>query len=285
MYVYCVYLWTSEGLSERNRKILQTLEEHTAAHGRPWVAGGDFQIPAEVMKATNIPRKMKGAVLATASPSCTQGKGSVIDYYIVDKRIQGYFNPPSVILSSSFKPHRPVEVCVTTGWQQTTSLYAKSVKKFPEDRVIGPSPPPADWSGVGRRLEALNREGRKEECEEGIQDAWGEWVRVAERELVNHFGLHEEGEKYCGRAEGVRFRTLPVLGWHGTKREGATSAKGAVMRVVANRLGEACKLYWVCRRGQQDGKGEQRRGHLRELCSYTGSYINRAVCNGHLLDG
>ena len=57
------------------------------------------------------------------------------------------------------------------------------------------------------------------------------------------------------------------------------------MRVVANRLGEACKLYWVCRRRQQDGKGEQRRGHLRELCSYTGSYINRAVCNGQLLDG
>ena len=124
----------------------------------------------------------------------------------------------------------------------------------------------------------------KEGCEQGIQDAWGEWVRMAERELVNHFGLHEEEEKYIGRVEEARFRTLPVLGWHGTKREGATSAKGAVTRVVANRLGEVCKLYWVCRRKLQDGKGRQRENHLRELCKYAGSYINRAVCNGHLLE-
>ena len=56
---------------------------------------------------------------------------------------------------------------------------------------------------------------------------------------------------------------------------GATSAHGAVMRVVTNRIGEIIKLFWVRRRGQEDGKDEQRRGHLRELCSYTSRYIVR----------
>ena len=60
--------------------------------------------------------------------------------------------------------------------------------------------------------------------------------------------------------------------------------KGAVTRVVANRSGEVCKLYWVCRRKLHDSKGGQRKNHLRELCNHAGSYIKRAVCNGHLLE-
>ena len=54
VYIHFVYLWTSEGLSQRNRKIFTVLEEHVASHGRLWFAGGDFQILAEVPKTSAI---------------------------------------------------------------------------------------------------------------------------------------------------------------------------------------------------------------------------------------
>ena len=39
VYMYCAYLWTSGGLSARNREILGTISKHAAEHGRPWVVG------------------------------------------------------------------------------------------------------------------------------------------------------------------------------------------------------------------------------------------------------
>ena len=37
---YSVYLYPSEGMTERNREILDKLGQHAAAHGKVWVAGG-----------------------------------------------------------------------------------------------------------------------------------------------------------------------------------------------------------------------------------------------------
>ena len=97
---------------------------------------------------------MKGIIVATDIPTCTQGKhGSVVEYFIVDHRIQGFFGDPLAILNSQLKPHRPIEVVVKGGWQATTATYAKKPKTFPEHRVIGPFPPPQDWTQVSNLIQ------------------------------------------------------------------------------------------------------------------------------------
>ena len=109
--------------------------------------------------------------------------------------------------------------------------------------------------------------------------------KIAETGLIAHFDMGEEGEKYQGRAEDAKFRALPVLGWQAARKEGATSEHGVIMRVVTNRLGEIIKLSWSCRRKEKDDKVEQRRNHIRVMCSHLGRYIARACRNGHLHSG
>ena len=227
---------------------------------------------------------MKGVIVAFESPTCTQGKhGNVIDYSIVGHRIQGSFGSPTVLLNSQLKPHRLVEVVAKGGWQTTTAVYAKTPKKFPESRIIGPFPPPQDWDPVTSLIEeSEEQDGRRNYKKERLQEAWVAWCNTAEKELVTHFDLDEEGEKYQGRAEGQRFRTLPVQGWQVARKEGATSAYGARMGVVANRLGEVSRLVWSCRRAQNEEGIERKRNHIRIMCGHLGKYIDRACRNGHL---
>ncbi len=44
MITYAVYLHDAEGLTNRNIDILNTLGEHAASHGRPWMAAGDWNM-------------------------------------------------------------------------------------------------------------------------------------------------------------------------------------------------------------------------------------------------
>ena len=149
---------------------------HSTEHGRPWLVGGDFQIPAETPQASQIPQSLKGSVVASGVQTCTQGKhGSIIDYFIVDNRVQGYFAMPSALMDSPFKPHRPVEAVATGGWQKTTAVYAKTPKRFSEHRLIGPFLPPQDWAEVGRALEGGCGAGSVgDDADKGgnVQEAW-----------------------------------------------------------------------------------------------------------------
>ena len=125
--------------------------------------------------------------------------------------------------------------------------------------------------------ESEEQDGRRNyNKEERLQETWEAWCNTAEKELVTHFDLDEEGEKYQGRAEGQRFRTLPVLGWQLARKEGGTSAYGAIMRVVTNRLGEVSKLIWSCRRAHNEEGIERKRNHIRIMCGHLGKYIDRA---------
>ena len=281
LYIYCLYLWTSEGLSERNANILRTMGTHAAGHGRPWLAGGDFQIPASAMRGSQWPKELKAEVVATAVPTCTKGRdGSVIDYFVVDKRIRAFFSAPRVYHDGPFKPHHPVEIIATSGWQEATALYLKRCRAFPEKRPIGPYPAPQDWSRIDQMLEEYEGEGKGwDETKKGqsMQEVWKSWGGIAEKELVSHFGLQEDLEKYQGRNEEAHFRTQPVLGWQGTKANGATTPYGAAMRVLNNRLNEVIKLCWAFRAKCGDDKTDQRRNHLGILCKFIGRFALRAI--------
>ena len=58
MVAYSVYLWPSEGLTERNLAVLHVLASHVLSHGKVWVAGGDWNLEPDVLCGARWPEKM-----------------------------------------------------------------------------------------------------------------------------------------------------------------------------------------------------------------------------------
>ena len=144
--VYNAYLWTSEGFSQKNVQILETVLAHKAGHGKPWLLGGDFQIEAEVMQQSIWPRNLDAVVLAPSGPTCmSKGGGSTIDYFLVDRRVKTLFGAAETLLDGPLQPHHPVQVVVAGGWHKEPAYYLKKPKSFPKKRLIGPNPVGRDW--------------------------------------------------------------------------------------------------------------------------------------------
>ncbi len=85
------YWWTSEGVSQRNLRILRAALDLAASHGAPWIIGADFNAePAELQEAAAAMMGRAGAVLmAPSTPTHypAEGRARVLDYFIVDERI------------------------------------------------------------------------------------------------------------------------------------------------------------------------------------------------------
>ena len=50
--VLSAYLWHSEGVSPRNRRIILNAIARARAYGAPWILGADFQVPSELLMET-----------------------------------------------------------------------------------------------------------------------------------------------------------------------------------------------------------------------------------------
>ena len=112
---YSVYLWPTEGLSERNVGILRELGQHAAAHGKAWVAGGDWNLNPELLCSSRWPEKLRAYVKAVTDPigTCNKGEvGSNIDFFVVDHRLVHVVGVPRIDDKVRPNPHRPVEVSV-----------------------------------------------------------------------------------------------------------------------------------------------------------------------------
>ena len=279
--IYNVYLWTSEGLSSRNSQVLEVLMAHKAAHGKPWLAGGDFQIEAKTMQKTRWPRDLDAAVVAPEGPTCAGGKGggSTIDYFMVDSRVKGFFGAASLVLDGPFKPHHPVQVIAKGGWHRAVASYLAKPKAFPKKRLIGPWPEGKNWGplkGVIREALESHEADPTQRGGSKVELCWRRWCRQAEGEIVANLDLGDEEEKYVGRQKGPRLVMKPVTGWTGTRSKGASTKKGVVARVQATRLGEVVKCIWAARRKEAAGEGVSKlRSHIRRLMLFLGDYMTK----------
>ena len=106
-----VYLWHTEGLTERNWRILHAAGECVAQFGGPWIIGGDFNMtPAELQGAQEWLKKIGGEIRAPEAPTCTNGN-RVIDFIVLDQRIAGAVH--AIFTDLAFEdasPHHAVTV-------------------------------------------------------------------------------------------------------------------------------------------------------------------------------
>ena len=85
-----VYLWNTEGMTQRNIDILHAAGRAILQHGGPWTIGGDFNNTPEHLKFVMEAwlKIIGGEVCAPGNITCKSiNGGRTIDFYIIDKRI------------------------------------------------------------------------------------------------------------------------------------------------------------------------------------------------------
>ncbi len=257
---YTVYLHTREGMSDRNQQLVQTIGEHAAAHGRPWVAGGDWNVEPQELQESAAFAGLGGVVVSSGAPTCFSGEGgetkSELDYFVVDRRIASHFGTPGVDLEADTRPHRPVRVEVRGKLHVDTGVYLVLPRPFPLDRPVGPPQAPPDWSGFLDRCNLVRGAvlGGSEQTSAAageLQPLWKDWCGRAERELGGvHDLVGDSFSRHCGRGEPPRLARKPCLGWKGHLRYSTTTDRGLLLRWLEVRLSDVAALTSKLREGR-----------------------------------
>ena len=254
---YSVYLWPSEGLSERNVGILRELGEHAASHGKAWVAGGDWNMDPEALCSSRWPERLRAYVKAVTDPmgTCNKGEaGSNIDFFVVERRLVHVVEEPRVDDTSRPNPHRLVEVTIQGKAHTYHGMYRVAPKNVPVKWFVGPRrrPMEEEWGRVrkvmGETKEGLGGVGTGSGVAgELLVKPLEEWTALAENELAASNDIFVEREKYVGRND-CRLAWKPVMGWRAREVFQVSSKTGAAWRWVHSHICEALKLEWSRRR-------------------------------------
>eukprot|EP00959_Pyramimonas_sp_CCMP1952_P013721 290018-Pyramimonas_sp.AAC.1 len=86
--VFSVYLQDQVHMNELNRRVLNEVWSRVAQAGTPFLLGGDFSMPADLV-STYQPLDKFGAVMrAPATPALLQGgNSSTIDYFVLSRAL------------------------------------------------------------------------------------------------------------------------------------------------------------------------------------------------------
>ncbi len=275
---YPVYLHTREGLTERNEAILRSIAEHATAHGRPWAAGGDWNMGPEELAASPLLLQMRAVVVSSGKPTCYGGENQdakeEYDYFIVDARIAHLFIDLHVDEDALTRPHRPVSATVCGRMHTYTGIYVVHPRPFPPERPMGPVRPPPAWGDLEEQCDRLA--ANPDAVDRGALGSelgrlWHDWCGRAEMELAGMYDIvGHEAERYYGRGGPARLARKPCLGWKGHLKFSTTTPKGRLWRWLEVRLLEVGNLTVKLRSGGLDDSAwfrcaAHRRGVLRRV--------------------
>ena len=242
--VVSVYLWHSEGLTARNRDILNGALGAVAAHGGPWVIVGDFNYqPARLAEELGPSLEKAGAViLAPDRPTHYpggEGALAILDYCVADDRIANSRVIRSVAVDEGLTIGRHRAVKITLSNKGHVSYVTKMLKPkaFPRRAPIG----------CARMLVIPDKA-----CE-GADERYKAVLECAEQEVARlHDLVGEDGfarDDFTGRGRGFHTKRTLLL-------------PGRATASVGNAGSEACILKWVheraselqhCRQRQAEG--------------------------------
>ena len=212
VHVFSVYLWTSEGMSQRNRELLDELQRLTRLVKGPWIVGGDMNmVPEKMVKwATDN----HATIFAPGTPTCNC---STIDYFIVHRSLADSVVGTQVISDLGGRPHFGVRLLIDTALNDDKTWTIKKPAAIGSVLPAGckqhtPSYPLAFGLNVKSTLHE-------------VSEAAKQWYDMAESEWIDILGLNdEESVKYRGRADGPSFVNKPPTYGRGSEHEGASDA-------------------------------------------------------------
>ena len=84
--LYAVYLICAVGLDQANAEMLQISGAHVRSHGRPYIAGGDFNLNPALARGSGLLERMRGELVlprredGRVQVTCSSGEGNPARY-------------------------------------------------------------------------------------------------------------------------------------------------------------------------------------------------------------
>ena len=263
--ILSVYLWTNEGLSAKNLRVLAAAAAIIDSHGGPWLIGGDFNMtPEELQQGAGWEwlGRVGGVVRGTGTPTCAGGVGRELDFFIIDARLAEQVIKVEPVLSLRKEPHSPVRMVLKA---TRANLLMKVVKRpgmFPITKPIGCCrmpvvPPQLEWSDMVQKVNTgeLVNEGEKKDV---VNRLWTLVSACTEAELcgccdaVDSEGL--SAGKFMGRATGVAYKQAQVWPKRASGKLGTTDLVNHGLAWMASRLSELHQLTLSARRAAQNNE-------------------------------
>ncbi len=154
-----LYLWTSEGMSQRNVALVEAALAVASTCGCAWLMGADWNVtPKALREAVGRMLDRVGAVIrAPAEATCypPTGQPKVLDYFLVDSRIADAVGEAQLAREVVGSPHRAVKITVKGKEVGGLVQMVRKPKMLPRDRPTGCPRRPlvpgggGDWVGEG----------------------------------------------------------------------------------------------------------------------------------------
>ena len=124
-----VYLWSGEGLTERNLEVLSELARGLRRLHGPWIVGGDWNLePVDLQRAGWIDL-VGGSIAAPDCPTCG---GRTLDFFVVPKCMSPLVVQVTTILDWGPAPHHGVRLILRgRGRYGAGALVRKLAKPYP----------------------------------------------------------------------------------------------------------------------------------------------------------
>ncbi|CAK0863906.1 unnamed protein product, partial [Prorocentrum cordatum] len=143
------HLWNSEGLTQRNQRILANWGATMNAIQKEWTLGGDFNMDPEKLEQAEIVRKMNGVTVHdTQQGSCMRKDGtrSTRDYFIVSRGLVAPTLQAEVQEGYDTSPHLPAKMRSPVHHQSDNMINVLCKRTpWPLTRPTGCPSQPARW--------------------------------------------------------------------------------------------------------------------------------------------
>ncbi len=245
-----LYLWTGEGLSSRNLRLLEHALVVASRHGSPWIIGADFNVPPDILRAAaaRLLERFGAIVKGSGEPTFKPGRGEAreLDYFLVDARIADTVETVEVELDVPSKPHKTLRMDIRGKKAAGLITTMRSPKAFPRELPVGCARAPC--------LPACSQ--LPEDAPQQLENAWRKVMECAEAELCRRFdAVSPDGkprDDYIGRAAGPKIIQLPNLPPRCTASLGKVDRKGHALVWFAIRAEEMGALLRKLRLSRGD---------------------------------
>ena len=209
-FLVSLYLWHSEGMSQRNLSLLQHLAWVLKRLRGPWIIGADWNLTPDVLRASGWLQLVKGFIRCTGMATC---HASEYDFFVVssgfDPMVVGVF----LINDCGTFPHSPVRLWMRGRPRNVQIRALIPPKKIPAILPAGCLPCQAadGWDDIVD-------EGKPEEFGiDMLNISFTSWMSRVENCLADVMALSgSDRSRTCTRTQGTRIVFQPALGRPGS---------------------------------------------------------------------
>ena len=147
------YLQAGGGMNVTNRTLLSTIAQWQEETQAPVLAGGDFNIKADLIKGTDL--LLRGGlslVVPQGATYRTSACRTTIDYYMVSNCLLNKLQKCQVLSAFPLKPHSPVRLECRLGEVEWIPVLDTPIK-LPTEKPFGPEQQERDWRHLADRIQ------------------------------------------------------------------------------------------------------------------------------------